>query len=388
MDNAPRAWELPLAMRQPAPALLLLIAALLATRLGLAAVTEARSHVEEAEAALAREPPDRTAARAALQLATNLGGGDAEATAEAHFLLGQIDEDESAFGAALDAYREARAVAPSTRWALRASDRMDWIHARSEGDFRPLVELERVRRNPALAADPGAIDDLARQMEAFPPGTVRVEARMLVAEAWLGRMHRPEAAIGALRAVSDDPKADPLTARLAERELVDVLVASGRIDEAAAEAREHANRLDARFVRQVVRQTLRRSVRYGALVIVGAFALLAALAIVRAARRGALGAAAGELRRLAPVAILFVAFVAVGGGLLASNYESGNASPFLLLGVAVLPLVLVARAWGAVGSASKTARVARAVLCAATVLAAAFLLLDSVHPQYLAGFGL
>jgi hypothetical protein len=303
-------------------------------------------------------------------------------------LLGQIDEDESAFGPALAEYRQAVVAAASTRWALRASDRIDWLRARSEDDFRPLTALERVRRNPTVAADPAAIDELARQADAFPPGTVRVEARMLVAEAWLGRMHRPEAAVAALRAVSDDPKADHLTARLAERELVDVLATSGRIDEAAAEARSHANRLDARFVRQVVRLKVRRSVRYGALGVIGSFGALAAISIGRAARRGALGVAAGELRRLAPVATLFVAFVALGGGLLASNYESGNASPFLLLGVAVLPLVLVARAWGAVGSGSKPARVARALLCAVTVLAAAFLLLDSVHPQFLEGFGL
>jgi hypothetical protein len=385
MDNAAPAWELPTAMRQPAPALLLLVAMLLAA--SLANATEARSHVAEAEAALAREPPDRAAARSAL-LPVASGGDDGEATAEARFLLGQIDEDEGAFGQALSDYRGALAAAPDTRWALRASDRIDWLRARSEDDFRPLAALERVRRNPALAADPGAIDELARQAEAFPAGTVRVEARMLAAEAWLGRLHRPEAAVAALRAVSEDPRADPLTARLAERELVDVLASSGRIDEAAAEARSHANRLDARFVHQVLGRVLRRHVRHAAVAVIGAFAILAGIAIARAARRGALGVAASELRRLAPVATLFVAFVAVGGGLLASNYESGNASPFLLLGVAVLPLVLVARAWGAVGSGSKPARLARAFLCAATVLAAAFLLLDTVHPQYLAGFGL
>jgi hypothetical protein len=88
------------------------------------------------------------------------------------------------------------------------------------------------------------------------------------------------------------------------------------------------------------------------------------------------------------VAAIFVAFVAVAGGALASNYEAGNAAPFLLLGAVVLPLVLVARAWSAVGSTRGAARVARALLCAATVLAAAFLLLDAVNPQYLTGFGL
>jgi hypothetical protein len=353
MDNAPRAWELPDAMRMAAAPLFVLLAlVLLASPAGATAATEG------------------------------------EAIAEAHFEKGKLDEDAAAFAQALSEYGAAIAAAPNTRWALRASDRIDWLRARSEGDFAPLAALERVRHNPELAADPASIEALAGQAEAFPPGTVRVEARMLVAEAWLGRMHRPDAAIAQLRAVSGDPAADPLTARLAERELVDVLVASGRIDEAAAEARSHATRLDARFVRQVSRLLVRRTLRHAALGVLAGFAVLAGLGVARAARARTLGHAGRELRKLAPVAALFVAFVALGGGALASNYESGNASPFLLLGAAVLPLVLIARAWSAVGSASRAARVARSLLCAASVLAAAFLLLDTVDPQYLAGFGL
>jgi hypothetical protein len=51
-------------------------------------------------------------------------------------------------------------------------------------------------------------------------------------------------------------------------------------------------------------------------------------------------------------------------------------------------LLLLARAWSAVGSQSSPARAARALLCGATVIAAAFTLLDRFGPQYLAGFGL
>ena len=89
-----------------------------------------------------------------------------------------------------------------------------------------------------------------------------------------------------------------------------------------------------------------------------------------------------------PLTAGFVAFVALGGGLLASRYESGNAAPFVLLGVAVTPLLLAARAWGAVGSLRPRARIARALLCSATVFAVAFLVLDRSHPEFLAGFGL
>jgi hypothetical protein len=248
--------------------------------------------------------------------------------------------------------------------------------------------LEQVRRDPDLASDPSAIDALARDAESFPPGMVRVEARMLVAEAWLGRMHRPADAIRELVLVRDDPKTDPLTSRLAERELVDAYIGEGRIDEAIAEASKHSARLDPKFVRQVKRLVLRRGVERSASIVLAAFGVLSIVGLARAGRQRGLGQAWGALRELAPAALGFVAFVAIAGGVLASQYESGNATPFLLLGAAVLPLVLLARAWGAVGSQTRAARVGRALLCAATVVAAAFVLLDRVYPDYLVGFGL
>jgi tetratricopeptide (TPR) repeat protein len=377
-------------MRKTAHALALALAVQalgLLVGLPLARASETRARVDEANAALAREPPDVAAARAALARAAT-AGDDAEATGEADFLLGKLDEEQGAFEQAVDDYRRAIAAAPNTRWALRATERIDWLHARSEDHFAPLAALEQVRRDPRRAADPASVEALARQVDAFPPGLVRVEARMLVAEAWLGRMHRPDLAVAQLRAVCEDPKADTLTVRLAERELVDVLVTTGRIDEAATEAHDHANRLDARFVRQVTRLLVRRKVRFVALSILAGFALLAGVGFARAARRGNLGVAGRELRKIAFPAAIFVGVVAVGGGALASNYESGNSAPFLLLGGAVLPLVLVARAWAAVGSDTTGARIARSLLAAAATLATAFLLLDTAHPEYLAGFGL
>jgi hypothetical protein len=372
-------------MRWALLALMAAMTAFVATRT--AGATEARSAVDAANVALSTEPPKRDVARAALSRATT-ANDEPTAVAEAYFLLGELDEADSAFTQALVDDRAAIDAAPNTRWALRASDRIEWLRTRSEGDFAPLARLERVRRDPAAASDPAAIDALARDLEGFPPGPVRVEARMLVAEAWGGRMHRPEEAIRELRLVAEDPKADPLTQRLAERELVDALVATGRIDEAAAEAQAHKNRLDNRFVKEVGRLLVRRTVRWASLALLAAFALLAVAGLARAAMRGQLGGALRELRKISPVAAVFVAFVAVAGGVLASKYESGNAAPFLILGAGVLPLLLVARAWSAVGSQSAAARAARGLLCGATVLAAAFTLLDWLGPQYLPGFGL
>jgi tetratricopeptide (TPR) repeat protein len=385
MDNAVPAWELPGRMRTALLAALLGMALVLAVRA--AGASEARAAVDQANAALAAQPPRIGEARMALLRATAIAD-DPPAVAEAYFQLGKLDEELGRYGEALEEDEAAVEAAGNTRWALRARDRADWLRARSEGNFGPLARLERVRRDPATGADPAAISALATDLESFPPGLVRVEARMLVAEAWLGRMHRPEDAIGQLRSVTNDPKADPLTLRLAERELVDALVATGRLDDAAAEAQSHAARLDPRFVKQVGRLIVRREVRYGSRAVLVAFALLAVVALWRAGARGALGAAKTELRKLAPVAIPFVAFLAIGGGLLASKYESGNASPFVWLGAIVLPLLLVARAWAAVGAQTGRARAARAALCGGAVVAAAFTLLDVLDPQYLTGFGL
>lgn len=385
MDNAPRAWELPESMRWAVLALLVATALLALARP--ARASEAHDAVAAAQRALEAEPPRRDEARAQLQRATQ-AQDDPPAVAEAFFLLGKLDEDAMAFPAALEDDRRAVEAAPNTRWALRASDRADWLRARSEGGFAPLARLEAVRRDPSAPSDPATVDALARDLEAFPPGTVRVEARMLVAEAWIGRMHRAPDAVEQLRKVVDDPKADALTSRLAERELIDALVASGRIDEAAAEATAHSTRLDPRFVKQVQRLVLRRAVRGAAWVVLALFGVLAVVGLVRAGLRGALGGAGSELRKLAPVALLFIAFIAVGGGMLASKYESGNAEPFLWLGAAVFPLLLLARAWSAVGSQSAGARVARAALCGGAVVATAFTLLDRLGPQYLTGFGL
>jgi hypothetical protein len=332
-----------------------------------------------------------------------------ESAAEAMYRLGQADEEAGAFAQALMHDRASVAAAPESAWAQRAADRIEWLSAHAEGGFAPLARLEQVRRSPALASDPAAIDALARDADAFPPGRVRVEARMLVAEAWLGRMsvaaeaarmteaeaapvartpERVSDALALLRAVSDDPEADPLTARLAEREIVDALVAQDRLEGASAEATSHANRLDPRFVKQTRTLVRRRAMRHAALFELGVFAAIARAALLRAWFRGALGESGTALRRVAPVAVAFALYLGATGGILASAYETGNAMPFVLFGMSILPLVFIARAWGAVGSGRAAARTGRALLCAVSVFAAAFLLLDVVNPTYLEGFGL
>jgi len=256
------------------------------------------------------------------------------------------------------------------------------------GDTPLSTRLEQIRDDPALSNDPAVLDGLASLASAAPDTSIRADARLVVAEAWLGRLHRKDDALGMLRLVADDPAADLLTARLAEREILDTLIAQGRIVRAASEVRAHEAQVDTKFAKQVRKLERRLWLRAASLGEILLFALLVTVALVRAKRRHALRAALDALRGFAPAAAAFAAFVGIVGGTLASQFERGNAAPFLLLGAAIAPLLLLGRAWSAVGAADGPARVGRGIVCAASTLAAAFMLLEYCSPMVLEGFGL
>ena len=277
-------------------------------------------------------------------------------------------------------------------WVALIATVMLWksagVASAEQGSSALAESLDRIRSDPALSNDPATIDALARQAEASPADTLRGEARILVAQAWLERMNRPDDAMGELRKVADDPTSDALTSQLAARELVSTLVARGRLKAAADEAVARADHLDARFVTQILRLARRRGLRDGALLELALFGALACIALFRAHRARTLARVPVTLRRLIPFALAFAVYVGVAGGFLASHYETGNAMPFLLFGALLIPLLFLASAWAAVGSTRAGARVGRAILCGAGVIAAAFVLLDIYQPTYLEGFGL
>jgi hypothetical protein len=313
---------------------------------------------------------------------------DPQVAGEALYQLAELEDAAFEFPAALEHYQGSAARSPSGRFAARAGARATALRTHAEGDFAPLTRLERVRRDPALANDPRAIDALARDADAFPPGRVRVEARMLVAEAYLGRLRRPTDALPVLRTIVADPHADVLTSRLAAKELVETLASAGQLDAAVATARALSNKLEPSEVRAMERLVRRRGVHQFALGDLAFVLLLAILSFVGASRRRALPLVVRELRRFAPLALGYTLYAGIVGGWLASSYESGNATPFFALAVATLVLVLLARAWGAAGSARPAARAARAMLCASSIVASGFLLLERIDPTYLEGFGL
>jgi hypothetical protein len=246
-----------------------------------AVVAASGEALAEAKAALATNPQDRAAARGALERATS-AGDEPLAVAEAYFRLGVLEEEDGAFVRALADQRACTTKGAGTSFARSARLRIGWISARSEGDFAPLARLQRVRRDPVLLYDPAAIESLATDAEAFPPGRVRAEARMFVAGAWLHRMNRKEDAIGEMRKVVDDASSDSTDASLAHRRLVETFLADRRLDDAEREVKDHPfdPKLGAEVGELIRHRTLRRAAFF-----VVPFALLALVAGVARARR-------------------------------------------------------------------------------------------------------
>jgi len=245
-----------------------------------------------------------------------------------------------------------------------------------------------VRRDPKLADDGATLDALVRDSDAFPPGAVRVEARMLAADAFVGRLHRHADGLALYDRVVSDPKADALTSRLAARQIVETLLGDGRLDEARARANALAPHLDAAFVKHVGHLARRRVLVTASEIEIGVVVLLVAAAIALAGRRGRTHAVGAAMRRATPLVLAFTVYVGVMGGVLAAKYETGNAKPFLVFGAALFPLLVAARAWAAAGSPSPAARIGRALACAAGAVGAAFIVLAYLDPLYLDGYGL
>ncbi len=313
---------------------------------------------------------------------------DPATAAQAFYRLAELDDRRFEFALALQEYDACISRAPSGPFASRAAIRASTLRGHAEGDFAPLVRLEHVRRDPSLANDPSAVAALVHDADSFPPGRVRVEARMLAAEAYLGRLRRTEDAIPLLRLVAGDPHADVVIARQAGQELVDALIGLGRLDDARLTAETLGTRLDPKALKTVHRMIRRRLAHRLALVDLALVLVLALGSLARTARQGGLGNVGRELSRFAPLALAFAAFAGVSGGLLASSYEAGNAAPFVWLAATTFLLMLLGRAWGAAGSVRASARAARALLCASGVVAAAFLMLETGFPSYLEGYGL
>ncbi len=333
-------------------------------------------------AAHAETPLDLAAARADLERAST--SSDAEVAAAGLYFLGDMDDAAFDFAGAVAHYGASLARLPSSRYATRAAARKRELESHAEGGFVPLLRLERLRRDPVLSNDPAAIEALVRDADDFPPGPVRVESRLLAAEAYRGRLHRPDAELSVLWKVVRDPYADALSSRMASGEIVDAELDLGHIAAAERAVHDLGGAIDPRVAAKAARLVRRRAVHGIALVEMALFAGLLAVALLRRRARGVLM----RTRRVLPLATAFSLFAAGGGGLLAERYEAGSAGPFLMLGPTMLGAILLSRAWSAVGRSSVAARLARGAVSASSFLAAAFLLVERLTPRVLDGLGL
>ena len=209
---------------------------------------------------------------------------------------------------------------------------------------------------------------------------------MLCGESYVTRLRRRADGEASFRKVIDDPHADTLLRREALNELVTALVDDGDFDAAEAAVLSRSTAADAKLGTKVAERLRRRRAHVAAIADLSLFALLAASAIARATVRGQIGGVGAALKKTLPLGGAFAAYVGLTGAWLASSYEAGNAKPFLAFGLALLPVVLAARGWGAAGSQGRAARAGRALLSATAVVAAAFLTLEAVNAQYLESF--
>jgi tetratricopeptide (TPR) repeat protein len=312
---------------------------------------------------------------------------EGRAAAMAAFARAEAAANERRFADAAAAYEAAVAADATAPCVPAARARLGDLAAHSEGGFAPLAELESVRRDPARMHDRDAVETLARDLEAFPPGRVRQEARLAVAHAFQQDLGDPVRAIAAYEGAVRDVDGDRLLRSVALAELWMLRRQRGEIVEAAAFVAVDPTL--APSVTAAVKREIRRS-RLGT----ASTAILGALFVVFAASVARLAWVARDVRDLPgrivpPFAVALGLYLGGAGALLVRTYGDSDARPFLWFGVAVVALWAAARAFVlAVRPRLAAARVAWVAACFAGVLAAAFLALQRTDPSYLDGIGL
>lgn len=296
-------------------------------------------------------------------------------------------EVQMLFAQALDGYRKALSLKPSAAFAVRARIRAEDLSAHAEGDFGPLTRLESVRRNSAKVIDPTELASLATDAASFPPGQVRTEARLLVAEAFARRLSLPAGAIAPARALLEDEQADAPARLQALTLLTQAYTATGQ----GAKAREVASKyraLSPAVAQQFVTVDQRISLKQitGAVVALMLLVDLVALAFLARAKR--LPGALAHLVK-APTTWLVTAALVAGGALLVDVYDATvSAKPFWMLGLGVLLCDRSAALWREAFSMSKRGRLITATAGLACLAATSLLALLLSDPAFIESFGL
>ncbi|MEO8798210.1 MAG: hypothetical protein ABI551_10020, partial [Polyangiaceae bacterium] len=237
--------------------------------------------------------------------------------AVALYELATADDAAFRFASALREYEASLAKDPSHRFALRARARAETLRTHAEGDFAPFTTLERFRRDPGADREPAKLAALATEADAFPPGLVRVEARMTAADGWRA-LGDDAKELPLLEEVARDPSADPVAFHAASRKLVDAYLARG--DRARADAIASLPNQEPELATKIAITLRRRTLRSIATAFLALFVLVSGVGVARALRRGEGRAVGAAVRRFAPLAFGFALWTGVAGGLLASSY--------------------------------------------------------------------
>jgi len=311
-----------------------------------------------------------------------------DVAARASFLLAELDETERNYPSALAHYRDVLAIDPGNWYAVSARARIDAL-AIYDGGYALLARLDAVRKDPQKANDGFAIDALHKEAIQFPAGRVRNEALLFVAEAYVGRLHRPADAVTPALAVAKDEHGDAVHRSAGYELAYSAMHAIGDLDRERRELGSDPQAPDS--VRSRVKRDVRRHSLHATSIAIASTGLaLFVWALVRTLRRGRWSIAsqtAFDLR-----AIGFLAILVFGGYLLGEKWEAGQGAHFLPFGIALVLVHLLVACWrGAYGDESAFRRAIGSLTAAACVLAAAYLVLERGEAKgtpLLQGFGL
>jgi hypothetical protein len=307
-----------------------------------------------------------------------------------------MDEADGAPARAFDQYKASVALSPTGRLARRIRMRLEWLQSRSEGDFVPLSRLWAVRRDPAFTHDPEVARAFAREADGFPPGIVRSEARMAVAEALLA-MHRGDETVPLFVQVRDDPRSLGMTVKLAEGHIVQGRIDAGKLDDAVAEVDRRGALVTPEQIAAVQRLVRRRTLGRTALAGLGIYLAFGALTAAWAGRRRGRAVFADAWRALGrpsrgaalgAMAITACAYVILAAVLLAFRRDPVRPASCWIVATIVIPFALGTIAFDAAGSSSIPRRVLLVALGIVGIASASYLVLRAFLPAYVNGVGL
>ncbi len=307
------------------------------------------------------------------------------AQAQAHFQQAERAAAEMRFEEAVEAYRKAEKSDPSAPFAATARVRADDLMQHAEGGFVPLKRLSEIRKIPPANLTPSHIVALEQDMEGFPPGRVRTEARLFIASAYRQYLNDRKGAIAAYERVLLDSGADKLSKSLALSSQVALFREAGELD-AALHSTERFADLAPNLYQEALRQVRRARIYTGAMVWLGALLFTGVLCFVRALSRFPLQSLKQHIIR--PLDLAFSFYVGGMGSILVRLHGGGDVRPFLGLGLGIAVLTILARIISlSLYTQRAWIRAFTALACALGVFALAFIVLEQANAGYLDGLG-